>query len=250
MATQDVDSDYDDDEAPSDLSTTLRIEYVDASKAEGPVVAFERDLPGEDGPWEFTLGRNADAGPQRTNDVAIQPDSVGRSHALLKIAADADGGYRTTIELEKKGEVPLGVKVEGGASIVLETATGTAKVKLGKAIVTLQLPQRWKALEPADGGGVDLAATQAADDTDDDEDGDGGDGNGDVDPNLTQGVADGGGGGAAALPTQAAEDSDEDTDDNDAGGGAAAAAAAARPRPRWASRRPIRRSWVGWTSTR
>ena len=82
MATQDVDSDYDDDEAPSDLSTTLRIEYVDASKAEGPVVAFERDLPGEDGPWEFTLGRNADAGPQRINDVAIQPDSVGRSHAL------------------------------------------------------------------------------------------------------------------------------------------------------------------------
>ena len=237
MATQDVGSDYDDDEAPSDLSTTLRIEYVDASKAEGPVVAFERDLPGEDGPWEFTLGRNADAGPQRINDVAIQPDSVGRSHALLKIAADADGGYRTTIELEKKGEVPLGVKVEGGASIVLETATGTAKVKLGKAIVTLQLPQRWKALEPADGGGVDLAATQAADDTDDDEDGDG-DG-GDVDPNLTQGVADGGGGGAAALPTQAAEDSDEDTDDNDAGGGAAVAAAA---RPRTTRRRRRRRA--------
>ena len=81
---------------------------------------------------------------------------------------------------------------------MLETATGTAKVKLGKAIVTLQLPQRWKALEPADGGSVDLAATQAADDTDDGDDSDG-DGDG-VDPNLTQGVADGGGGGAAALP--------------------------------------------------
>ena len=132
MATQDVDSDYDDDEAPSDLSTTLRIEYVDASKAEGPVVAFERDLPGEDGPWEFTLGRNADAGPQRINDVAIQPDSVGRSHALLKIAADADGGYRTTISHKR---APLALQ-ENASNwwLIAEMAWGPLKLSLSLSL--------------------------------------------------------------------------------------------------------------------
>ena len=140
--------------------STLHISYIDlstngyitimsnGSRVKAPAVALER-LLGEDGPWEIKIGRNAPppiGSPGRKNDAAIQADSVGRQHALLKITRDADGvSYRTTLELEKKAEVPLGVRRDAGASIELRYeghdtgAWGTVKIKLGKAILAIKL---------------------------------------------------------------------------------------------------------------